>query len=75
MREILQRQALEETKAIFPTLKQKISDAVVKLEHLLVRLPSSYFYIFLQTRLLGNRYAGISVVPVSAIRFHPISTI
>jgi tubulin-specific chaperone A len=30
-----ERRALEETKAVFPTLKQKISDAIVKLEHLL----------------------------------------
>jgi tubulin-specific chaperone A len=30
-----ERRALEETKAIFPTLNQKISEAVVKLEHLL----------------------------------------
>ncbi|EED21845.1 tubulin-specific chaperone Rbl2, putative [Talaromyces stipitatus ATCC 10500] len=31
-----ERQAVEETKAVLPTLKQKISDAVAKLEQLIV---------------------------------------
>uniref|UniRef100_A0A093V4G2 Tubulin-specific chaperone A n=1 Tax=Talaromyces marneffei PM1 TaxID=1077442 RepID=A0A093V4G2_TALMA len=31
-----ERQAVDETKAVFPMLKEKISDSVAKLEHLIV---------------------------------------
>lgn len=34
----LQKQALEQTKAVFPPLKQKIEDALSKLEQQIVRL-------------------------------------
>lgn len=54
-----QKQAVEETKAVFGPLRERIAGAVEKLERLLVGSPSlSLFHLLLQRLFYGSFLGG-----------------